>query len=231
MVSGTARRLAAAFLLGAAVGAAATVPYYGRRVEALLLTTGSLLQQLHEHRARLARLEEARDRSFRPVIQRVRLELLHDDEAVRLALAERLSPLAEELVGRDLERVDPYLVYAMFDGRSVDLDDARYVVTVRAVVAAPEMTVILTVTRAAGGEGAGGALIRWSEPRLPGSGRRRHLISSVPAVGPAGKGYLGRRRRLRAPPLGVSGTLRAPGMPYGGQGTGAAGPARRGETA
>ena len=87
MVSGTARRLAAAFLLGAAVGAAATVPYYGRRVEALLLTTGSLLQQLHEHRARLARLEEARDRSFRPVIQRVRLELLHDDEAVRITTA------------------------------------------------------------------------------------------------------------------------------------------------
>ena len=65
MVSGTARRLAAAFLLGAAVGAAATVPYYGRRVEALLLTTGSLLQQLHEHRARLARLDAG------PVLRRL----------------------------------------------------------------------------------------------------------------------------------------------------------------
>src|SRR5690606_28742757 len=110
MAARSARRLVAAFLLGALVGAAATVPYYGRRVETLLLTTGSLLQQLHEHRARLERLQPAADEPARRVVQRVRLELLWDDEATRLALTERLAPLAEELVGRDLERIDPYLL-------------------------------------------------------------------------------------------------------------------------
>ncbi|HEX6990081.1 MAG TPA: hypothetical protein VF282_11500 [Bacillota bacterium] len=147
MFTGTARRLVAAFVLGAAVGAAVTVPYYGRRVEALILTTGTLLQQLHEHRARLERLQDARDEPARRVIQRVRLDFLYPDEAVRLALTEHLAPLAEELVGRDLERVDPYLIYALFDGRTVDLEEARYQVTVRSVVAAQEVTVILAVTR------------------------------------------------------------------------------------
>lgn len=155
MFTVTARRLIAAFLLGAAVGAASTVPYYGRRVEALILTTGSLLQQLHEHRARLERLQEAGNEPSRRVIQRVRLEFLYPDEAVRLSLTERLAPLAEELVGRELERVDPYLVHALFDGRAVDLDEARYQVTVRSVVAAEEVTVILAVARVVPGPGPG----------------------------------------------------------------------------
>lgn len=147
MGSRAARRLLAAFLLGVTVGAAATVPYYGRRIEALLLTTGSLLQQLHEHQARLERLEQAGDAPVEQVIQRVRLEFLYPDDVVRLALAERLAPLADELVGRELERVDPYLIYALFDGRAVDLEDARYRVMVRSVIAAGEVTVILAVER------------------------------------------------------------------------------------
>ena len=148
-VTVTARRLLAAFLLGTCVGAAATVPYYGRRVETLTLTTGTLLQQLQEHRSRLERLQQAGDAPAERVILRVRLEFLWDDEAVRLALAERLAPLAEELVGRDLARIDPYLIYAMFEGRAVDIDDARYRLSVRTVVVAEEVTVVLAVERPA----------------------------------------------------------------------------------
>src|SRR5690606_24221550 len=122
-------------------------------------------QQLHEHRARLERLQEAGHEPSRRVIQRVRLQFLYPDEAVRLSLTERLAPLAEELVGRELERVDPYLVHALFDGRAVDLDEARYQVTVRSVVAAEEVTVILAVARVVPGPGPGAS-------RGPGSGRR-----------------------------------------------------------
>lgn len=147
MPRGTAaRRLVAAFLLGAAVGSAATVPQYGHRVESLLLVNGRLVQQLHEYRSRLERLQAAGGRPDARVVQEVTLDILWHDEAARLALAERLAPLAEELVGRDLERIDPYLLYALFDGREVAMEGRRYSLSVRAVVVAEQVTVVIAVS-------------------------------------------------------------------------------------
>lgn len=139
------RRFGTTFLLGIAIGAAVTVPYYGHKVESLQLTHGQLLQQLHEHRSRLRKLNEASQNPRDRLVRDVTLSILWHDEAVRLALNESLSPLSNELVGRELERIDPYLVFAIFDGRTVQVEERLYRLTVRSLIIAEQLSLVLTV--------------------------------------------------------------------------------------
>src|SRR5690606_10888739 len=132
-------------------------------------------------------------------------------------------PLAEELVGRELERVDPYLVHALFDGRAVDLDEARYQVTVRSVVAAEEVTVILAVARVVPGPGPGAS--RGPGGSAAGPRQWAPRARREPGTG-ASRGSARARARQRAP--GASRSSARAGGPAAGAGREPASPAAGG---
>lgn len=134
------------FLLGLLLGAAAMVPITGRHVEQLTLEQLRLLQETAQYQSRLRKLEAALQNPQQAVIGDVTLQILWPDEATRLDLTEKLAPIAHELVGRQVTDINPYLIFAVFDDRVIDLSHRRYRVNVRAVVISAETLIILTVT-------------------------------------------------------------------------------------
>ena len=142
----SALRFIAAFLLGLFVGGAVTIPLLAYRIEELQIHQGKLVQQLLLYRSRLEKLTAIQEQPRTRIVREVDIQLLWPDEAARLDLSEHLAPLSNELVGRQIERIDPYLVYAIFDGRLIDLENRRYRLSVRAVVIAEETVILLSVT-------------------------------------------------------------------------------------
>lgn len=135
----------ATFLLGVTIGAAAMVPFTGQKIEKLMLEKTRLLQDVEEYKSRLEKLETARQQPRDRLVEKINLQLLWADEATRLDLVEKLNPITGELIGREVESIDPYLLFAIFDERIIDLNPRQYRLSVRSVLIAEETTIILTV--------------------------------------------------------------------------------------
>lgn len=133
------------FILGLLAGAAVMVPVAGKQVEQLKLEQVRLLQDLAQYQSRLQKLEAALQEPKDRLVNNVDLQLLWSDEAVRLDLIQKLTPIANELVGREVTSLNPYLLYAIFDDRIIDLKSRRFRLNVRAVVIAEETLIILAV--------------------------------------------------------------------------------------
>lgn len=144
------------FLLGALVGAAAMVPLVGARVESLELERQGLLLRLAEAQRSLAQLRSANRRWARPVVRSVELHFANVDEpALRLKLEERLKPLVQDLVGREIRGLDPFLIFGLFRDRAWRIGEKEYRPELRVAVVDEEMVLVLEVReRAAHGPAA-----------------------------------------------------------------------------
>lgn len=144
------RGLVAALVVGLFIGIHAGFSISAQEVERLLLQQGRLIQELGLYRSRLEQLqregEEAPKQAWQ--IENVDLQLLWPDEADRLDLSEYLQPLTQELIGRRLDNLDPYLVYAIFEGRRIDLEHRAFLLTPRVILLGRETRIILDVHEA-----------------------------------------------------------------------------------
>lgn len=136
-------RLAGAFLLGLLAGSLAMVPVAGREVERLAVACRQLALRLGEAEQDLARLRR-QGAAWTPVVRRVTVRFANvADEALRLRLEEAVRPLLEELVGREVGRLDPFLVDALLRGRRVRVGEQEYVLALRRALLGEEVLVVL----------------------------------------------------------------------------------------
>lgn len=145
-LSRTALRLLGAFVMGAVVGAASLIPLVGHRVDDLHKQTDQLLLELTEYKAQVENLRQSLETRTRFVIQEVRVEVVNlEDEARILSLKKQLRPYVQELVGRQITRVDPELTLGLLEGRSIMFDDKQMVVRVKTLIVAPTTQFFLEV--------------------------------------------------------------------------------------
>lgn len=136
-------RLAGAFLLGFLAGSLALVPLAGREVERLAVACRQLALRLDEARQDLASLRR-QGAAWTPVVRRVTVRFVNvADDALRLRLEEAVRPLLEELVGREVGRLDPFLVDALLRGRRVRVGEQEYGLTLRRALLGEETLVVL----------------------------------------------------------------------------------------
>ncbi len=136
-------RLAGAFLLGLVAGSLAMVPVGGREVERLAVACRQLALRLGEAEQDLARLR-SQGASWTPVVRRVTVRFPDvADEALRVRLEEAVRPLLEELVGREVGRLDPFLVDALLRGRRVQVGEQEYGLALRRALLGEETLVVL----------------------------------------------------------------------------------------
>lgn len=153
----TLRRLGAAFLLGAFVGSLAVSALAARQLESLRVERDLLLTHASELRNRIAKLEEALADHRRPVVRDVEVIVEGlDDDRLREEVRRRLAPLAEELIGRRLDGIDPDLAVYMFDGRTIQVEDRQVVVSVRVLLLAERSRIALRAQESPNAEGGGG---------------------------------------------------------------------------
>ncbi len=138
-------RYLAAFLLGVMAGMALVVPVASRRVELLEIERRVLQSDLDDARRKLKDLEEARSRwQASPVVRAVSVKVSNvSDRSLRLRLEERLKPLVAELVGREVRRLDPVLIGAVFADRTLRVGDKEYVPVLRQAFVGEEILFVV----------------------------------------------------------------------------------------
>lgn len=148
VVAGTTlRRTLAALLLGALAGATASAYLVSHRLQALLIGAETLRRELETCLARVGRLEQSLAGQRAPRVRSVHLRLVGvDAPAQRLAVERQLQPLAQDLVGRRLDRLDPEVVAQLFAGREVEAGGQRYQVAVSQLLLAEQAVIVLVLT-------------------------------------------------------------------------------------
>lgn len=117
-------RVIGIYLLGIIAGLILGTLLMGRKVDDLTLENQLLLGHSLDLEARLKRLESLEKKGH--IIQSVKVVAICADEQARLKGQETIQGLLQELVGRDVDAIDPPLLEAMIDQRSVSIQDETY---------------------------------------------------------------------------------------------------------
>lgn len=138
----------AVFAVGVLVGAAGATVQLGRHVDAVMRQRDRLEQQAVELQGRLQRLEESLARQRRRPVRATAVRVTGLDPAEELEIRRRVQELLQEVVGREVDQVDPALVARILDGRLVALGGRTVALSVESVWVTDTLTVSLDVRAA-----------------------------------------------------------------------------------
>lgn len=121
------RRLAAAFLIGAACALWLFPVIAGPRVQQLRIDRDEARSAVESLEAELAKLREAAEtRQGRPVVKGVVVVLEGPDQRVRLEAENRLEKELTSTVGLPVDDAAPMLLYSRLQGRMIRIDGILY---------------------------------------------------------------------------------------------------------
>ncbi len=134
------------FLLGVLVGAASLVPLVGGRVEELEVERRRLQLDLDKAQRDLKQLQNAKQSWTNPVVRSVEWEWANVDErGLQFKLEERLKPLVQGLVGREVRGLDPVLILGLLRDRTWKIGEKEYRPELKAAVIGEEIYLLLEV--------------------------------------------------------------------------------------
>lgn len=142
---------AAGFVLGTLCGALLAGTVTWKQVEDLTRQNDFLATRLVDHQNRVERLEaELREREAanRFLVRAVDIRVNVKDAEVRTRVERYARSQLAELVGKEVSRIDPYLVEQALDGRTLTTGDDRWALTVRRTHVWEVVTVELDVEAA-----------------------------------------------------------------------------------
>lgn len=141
MIGPSFRRLFAAFLLGAVVGAAALMGAVAAQVERVALQRDLFMTLAREQRQSLQQMRtQLEEFQTRPVVKSVEIHIINmdaDGSRTALSLTEELRRISASVVGQVVEEVDPLLLRSLYHERTITLDRDHYLIQVESVVVAP----------------------------------------------------------------------------------------------
>ncbi|MGI6559634.1 MAG: hypothetical protein ACOX20_12125 [Limnochordia bacterium] len=131
------------FLLGLIAGLIVGMLLMGRKVDDLTLENQLLLGHAQDLEARLKRLESLEKKGH--IIQSVKVVATCPDEQARLKGQETIQGLLQELVGRDVDAIDPPLLETMVHQRPVAIQDETYLVYLTASHISKTVTIYINL--------------------------------------------------------------------------------------
>lgn len=121
------RRLAAAFLIGAACALWLFPVIAGPQVQQLRIERDEARSTVESLEAELAKLREtAEKRQGRPVVKGVTVLLEGPDQRVRVEAETRLEKELAPMVGLPVDEAAPMLLYSRLQGRMIRIDGLLY---------------------------------------------------------------------------------------------------------
>ncbi|KKM12227.1 hypothetical protein SY88_04655 [Clostridiales bacterium PH28_bin88] len=133
------RRVVSAWMLGMLVGAALMGAMLESRLKAAYLEVQRLELTVSEQAVTLEKLNKQQTRRF--VVKEVSELVEYPEEAVRLAVEEQIHRLLKEFIGREVHDLDPFLLYNLFDGRTVSLEAKSMKLRVKALMISEKLVI------------------------------------------------------------------------------------------
>lgn len=139
------QRIAAALLVGFLIGAAGAAFFSGRKVEKAEREKELLLEELKKEQLQVKRLSESLQEKRTRVVTRLTIDLEVGDPFNEVFFRSVITELLGELVGMEVSRVDPRLIYKILDRRIIENKQELYQCSVRWVLVSEAIEVGVTV--------------------------------------------------------------------------------------
>lgn|SRR5690554_1829720 len=123
--------MAAVLLVGLLLGTAGGIFLTGRRVEQAETEKERLREELKKEQLQIKQLTQSLQERRRRVVTRLVLDLEVNEPFHETFFRSVLTELLGDLVGMEISRVDPRLVYKILDGRVIKLKEDLYRCAVR----------------------------------------------------------------------------------------------------
>ncbi len=122
------------FVLGILIGMTGSILYSGWMIDQAVIELETLYSELGERDNRISRLEDSlQERRYR-IVKGVNIELDVKDRHLNLRMANEIRSLVDDLIGRELESLDPKLIFSILDGRVIYVVDQPYTLSLRYLV-------------------------------------------------------------------------------------------------
>lgn len=143
------QRIAAALLAGFLIGAAGSGIFSGRKVERAEREKERLLEELKKEQLQVKKLTESLQEKRTRVVTRLAIDLEVGNPFHEGFFRGVITELLGEVVGMEVSRVDPRLVYRILDGRILEVGDELYECSVRWVLVGETVEVGVAINHAA----------------------------------------------------------------------------------
>ncbi|HHU51837.1 MAG TPA: hypothetical protein GXZ36_08475 [Firmicutes bacterium] len=128
------RRLVAGFLLGLLLGATGTVLVTGRRLEGLFLDNLQLARELNQERAKAEQLTASLTKRKKRVITSLQIETTRSEGMYKPFFHEYIHDLLGDLVGMEIARVEPKLIWNIINDRRVQMKEEIFLLSAQWVL-------------------------------------------------------------------------------------------------
>jgi len=140
------KQMIAACLLGLVLGLLVGTFILAREVNDLTLENSDLAMKYEGALQQLARLEE-QSKHQAEVIKSLEVEVLLKDQYAKLQLEAQIRELLQNLVGQELQLVDPHLVSKIIDGRILNVSEQTFELECKLVWIAPHSFLQIRVVK------------------------------------------------------------------------------------
>ncbi|MFO7820067.1 MAG: hypothetical protein R6V17_07510 [Halanaerobacter sp.] len=119
--------LGAVFILGVILGSSTINLIIGRQLDQLLYERKKLIAKINKQQTKLNKLEKSLAQQKRPVIQNINIEIITKlDKHIQQDLEEELFKLLNNLIGRDIAKIDTELLATNLEDRIIKTEDENY---------------------------------------------------------------------------------------------------------
>ena len=139
------KKALALVLLGVIIGAVAMNTYLSRRMDELYINHERLRVELYETEERLKKIEAQWENHQTLVIGDVDIQFIREngDQLLEVNLREAISPLTQDLIGEEVDKVPHALLKHLIDQRIVEVEGKRYRLQVEMIIVAQKDTYVL----------------------------------------------------------------------------------------
>lgn len=119
--------LGAVFILGVILGSSIINLIIGLQLDQLLYERKKLIAKINKQQTKLNKLEKSLAQQKRPVIQNIDIEIVTNlDKHIKQNLEEELFKLLNNLIGRNIAKIDTELLAANLEDRIIKTEDENY---------------------------------------------------------------------------------------------------------
>jgi len=119
--------------------------YAAKTIDDTLIEIETLKSELGERDYRISRLEDSLQERRKRVVREIKIELDVKDKLLNLKLTEVARDLVDDLIGREIDTLDPPLITTIISGRSVSINKQSYTYNVDLIVISDTLTLYLEV--------------------------------------------------------------------------------------
>ncbi len=134
------------FIFGLLIGSICSMLYAGWLIDEAAIERETLYSELGERDSRIARLEDSLQERRNRVIKGISINLDVKDRHLSLKLSDEIRQLVNDLIGREVDSLDPQLIRSIIDLRVLYVNDQPYTLKLQYLVISDQLSFFINIS-------------------------------------------------------------------------------------